>query len=362
MYLGQSIKQVYPTTVAVGGSNMGQVPLFSVQWWANRATIPTGYVPADGQELPKSLYPDADAGIQANNVPLTTEATWQSTPTERGKWVATSSAGKFRVPDYNGKSVGSLGALMLRGDGTLSAEINGVIQRDAYQGHKLRTTGASGTSGAAGFAPEFGGDTTTMSGLGAYTALGTHYATYTGNHVTDGVNGTPRTAAETRPLNVTGCFIIKLFGAVTNAGSANAAQLATEYASLATQVQATKTFTDRFVNPGDAPLYACRAWVNFDGTTTPPTIRASGNVSSVVRNGTGDYTINFSTALPDANYSPVLGYGQTFAAANYKFCVQTTASEGNTPTLQTTTQLRVISGGANAAANNFGYLQVAIFR
>ena len=53
---------------------------------------------------------------------------------------------------------------------------------------------------------------------------------------------------------------------------------------------------------GDAPIYACRAWVNFDGTTTPPTIRASGNVSSVVRNGTGDYTVNFATALPDENY------------------------------------------------------------
>jgi hypothetical protein len=54
---------------------------------------------------------------------------------------------------------------------------------------------------------------------------------------------------------------------------------------------------------GDAPIYACRAWVNFDGTTAPGTIRASGNVSSVTKNGTGDYTVNFTTAMPDANYS-----------------------------------------------------------
>ncbi len=49
--------------------------------------------------------------------------------------------------------------------------------------------------------------------------------------------------------------------------------------------------------------YTCKAWVNFDGTTTPPTIRGSGNVSSVVRNGTGDYTVNFTNSMVDGNYS-----------------------------------------------------------
>ena len=53
-----------------------------------------------------------------------------------------------------------------------------------------------------------------------------------------------------------------------------------------------------------ATAYGCRAWVNFNGTTaSPSTIRASGNVSSVTKNGTGDYTVNFTTALADANYS-----------------------------------------------------------
>jgi hypothetical protein len=51
-----------------------------------------------------------------------------------------------------------------------------------------------------------------------------------------------------------------------------------------------------------ATAYACRAWVNFNGTGTVA-IRASGNVSSITDNGTGDYTVNFTTALPDANYS-----------------------------------------------------------
>ena len=53
---------------------------------------------------------------------------------------------------------------------------------------------------------------------------------------------------------------------------------------------------------GEAPIYACRAWVNFNGTGTVA-IRASGNVSSITDNGTGDYTINFITVMPDANYT-----------------------------------------------------------
>jgi hypothetical protein len=53
---------------------------------------------------------------------------------------------------------------------------------------------------------------------------------------------------------------------------------------------------------GSAPSYTCRAWVNFNGTGTVA-IRASGNVSSITDNGTGDYTVNFTTAMPDANYA-----------------------------------------------------------
>lgn len=54
-------------------------------------------------------------------------------------------------------------------------------------------------------------------------------------------------------------------------------------------------------NVGTAPVYAARAWVNFNGTGTVA-IRASGNVSSITDNGNGDYTVNFTTAMADANY------------------------------------------------------------
>jgi hypothetical protein len=48
--------------------------------------------------------------------------------------------------------------------------------------------------------------------------------------------------------------------------------------------------------------YGCRAWVNFNGTGTVA-IRESGNVTSITDNGTGNYTVNFTTAMPDANYA-----------------------------------------------------------
>ena len=54
---------------------------------------------------------------------------------------------------------------------------------------------------------------------------------------------------------------------------------------------------------GEAPIYACRAWVNFNGTGTVA-IRASGNISSITDNGVGNYSANFAIAMPDSNYCP----------------------------------------------------------
>jgi hypothetical protein len=90
---------------------------------------------------------------------------------------------------------------------------------------------------------------------------------------------------------------------------------------------------------GSAPIYAARAWVNFDGTTaTPSTIRASGNVSSITRTATGIFEVNFTTAMPNANYAvlSMAGDGTTgnrsvFAAysINTNSCQFVTATPGN---------------------------------
>lgn len=64
---------------------------------------------------------------------------------------------------------------------------------------------------------------------------------------------------------------------------------------------------------GTAPIYGVRAWVNFNGTGasgTNQTIRGSGNIASVYKNGVGDYTVTFTTAMPNVNYV-VAGSSQT---------------------------------------------------
>ena len=54
---------------------------------------------------------------------------------------------------------------------------------------------------------------------------------------------------------------------------------------------------------GNAPIYACRAWVFFDATSGAPVIRASGNVSSITDKGVGNYIVNFTTAMQDDYYA-----------------------------------------------------------
>ena len=52
---------------------------------------------------------------------------------------------------------------------------------------------------------------------------------------------------------------------------------------------------------------SAKAWVLFDGTTSPATIRGAYNVSSVSKISTGQYTVNFTNALASANYSATSG-------------------------------------------------------
>lgn len=96
-----------------------------------------------------------------------------------------------------------------------------------------------------------------------------------------------------------------------------------------------------------------QAWVNFNGTGTVA-IRASFNVSSITDNGTGDYTVNFTNALVDANYSPAVtgspSLGARFAgnAINYSTA--------------TTTTFRFLTNDFNGTANDWSLLNVAVFR
>ena len=108
-------------------------------------------------------------------------------------------------------------------------------------------------------------------------------------------------------------------------------------------------------NQAGVEVYTAKAWVNFNGTGTVA-IRASGNVSSITDNGTGDYTVNFTVAMADANYAFSVGsnnynqsypratglFGTTPAASNVRLKQAYTSTFGSAQTLEDTDYFTVI--------------------
>lgn len=99
---------------------------------------------------------------------------------------------------------------------------------------------------------------------------------------------------------------------------------------------------------------AVKAWVNFNGTGTVA-IRASYNVTSITDNGTGDYTVNFTTAFQDANYS----WATSAASANTG--TGTTISPWAQVPTTTTFRFATFNGG-QSAYQDASYASVQIFR
>ena len=100
----------------------------------------------------------------------------------------------------------------------------------------------------------------------------------------------------------------------------------------------------------------CRAWVNFDGTSVTGDqchIRANFNVDGVTRNGTGIYTINFTNAMPDANYA-FSGQAENGGSGNISVSYRTGQS-------YTTTALTIVTSSGNAISNR-EYVSIVIFR
>lgn len=110
---------------------------------------------------------------------------------------------------------------------------------------------------------------------------------------------------------------------------------------------------------GTAPLYMARAWVNFNGTGTVA-IRASGNVSSITDNGTGDQTINFTTAMSDANY---VWSGSTGAGAGTGQTNWLSIEPVDPTTRMLAGSLRIKNSYANSTTNiDLPYNGVSVFR
>jgi hypothetical protein len=106
--------------------------------------------------------------------------------------------------------------------------------------------------------------------------------------------------------------------------------------------------------------YLCRAWVNFNGTGTPA-IRESGNVSSITDNGAGDYTVNFTTAMPDANFA-LSGGIQLDANGTDNIATPQLLSVSRTVAMSSGS-VRIITARAdNGGANDVLAALVSIFR
>lgn len=113
---------------------------------------------------------------------------------------------------------------------------------------------------------------------------------------------------------------------------------------------------NQWQNPNGTENYKCRAWVNFDGTGTVA-IRASGNVSSITDNGTGNYTINFAAAMPNANYAVACsGSLNSSNSGDYSFNVQKTFGTNST------SSVRIAAVWANGSQLADGaYIDAAVF-
>jgi len=113
-------------------------------------------------------------------------------------------------------------------------------------------------------------------------------------------------------------------------------------------------FNSGFGSVGTA--YGCRAWVNFDGTGTVA-IRASGNVSSITDNGTGNYTVNFTNAMPDVNYCMVNGCSATPSASG-----RSAAASPLSVATYLIGSVRVICNDTGNATIDSDIVNIAIFR
>ena len=144
---------------------------------------------------------------------------------------------------------------------------------------------------------------------------------------------------------------------VANGGSGVTTKTGTGAVVLGTSPTLTTPTFDSASLPtisGTAPLYMCRAWVNFDGTGTVA-IRGSGNVSSITDNGVGDYTVNLTTAMADTNGTVVGASVETIGAFSGGQRVVM-------PSFASTSTIRAGVTYQNGGAVDMPYVGISVFR
>ena len=111
----------------------------------------------------------------------------------------------------------------------------------------------------------------------------------------------------------------------------------------------------------DATVGVCRAWVNFNGTGTVA-IRASFNVTSITDNGVGDYTVNFTNALSDANYATICNANCDRNGASFNGWFGVNATNAGVYSSKTTSAVKVATITSGSAAIDLFDCGVSVFR
>jgi hypothetical protein len=179
----------------------------------------------------------------------------------------------------------------------------------------------------------------------------TNLQSYTNLTLVTPALGTPSSGNLT---NCTGNATAFIAGNASNLQSSAFSSSAENIAgTLTTKAVTPAGIREAFNSTGTAPIYACRAWVNFDGTGTVA-IRASGNTSSITDNAAGTYTMNFTTALPDANYAVCATVGGTVGSVMFRTMEESAA--------RTTTSVKMQIINTAGSITDMAQVNIAIFR
>lgn len=317
------------------------LPIGHIYWIPiDRAYIQDGDLALDGQLLSRATYPQLWAKVNSGVCGrVVTDAQWLlSSGLNRACYSSGDGSTTFRLPDLNGIQTNSIKSPVLRGDGyaTSGSVLSDAIRNITGSATVFTAFWSADNKATGAFTLEDGG------GSGESSAFNGTCPKY----VFNASNVVP-TANENRPNSAFGVWLIKVIGTteappssgtyptLTGGNTWNGTQ------AIIGNLSVSGTFTAD-IKPllnafGSAPIYASRAWVNFNGTGTVE-ILGSGNVSSITDNGVGDFTINYTIPMPHVNY------GVDFGNVEYSDGTPISTSirmSGTTPLTKTVSAIRI---------------------